>query len=264
MAELLDFVWTRRVDGYSLERLDPKLLTYVHDAETDIWFLVKIDPAAPNWVHDLLKKNELYYTEIKDFFDDYPYGDKYLIAISRRIERYRPLEIFPALFMELAGTEPTPNGAARFINRYGLPHSATDTGIGTPADLWAVLSDSKAMKSGIRAWERLRETGDVKSLVRRVEGKLRRAAHLSVELRAVEGQSVPSMVLVPHTLLDAIWLQFAQAVAANHDFRRCDECLKWFEIAPGKGRPEKRFCSNACSMRAYRKRRAAKPPRRRG
>lgn len=64
--------------------------------------------------------------------------------------------------------------------------------------------------------------------------------------------------LTPTGLLGALWLQFAFAVDGNIDYRQCSECQSWFEIAPGRGRPEKSYCSDACRMRAYRKRKAEK------
>ena len=55
--------------------------------------------------------------------------------------------------------------------------------------------------------------------------------------------------------LGIIFLDVIDKVVAS-DSKSAD--VPWFEIAPGKGRPEQRFCSNACSMRAYRKRKATK------
>lgn len=64
--------------------------------------------------------------------------------------------------------------------------------------------------------------------------------------------------IVPTSLIGALWLQLANAVAAGYDYSRCDVCASWFEIAPRSGRPEKRYCSDACRMRAYRRRKSAK------
>jgi hypothetical protein len=62
------------------------------------------------------------------------------------------------------------------------------------------------------------------------------------------------LCIVPFHLLSAIWLQFAQAVdgAANH--RQCPKCDRWFEVAPGRGRTDKVYCSVKCRIRAYRER----------
>ena len=61
----------------------------------------------------------------------------------------------------------------------------------------------------------------------------------------------------PDSLIGAIWLQFALALDGNYDYHPCEECSLWFAISPGAGRPEKQYCSDACRMRAYRKRKSA-------
>jgi hypothetical protein len=62
------------------------------------------------------------------------------------------------------------------------------------------------------------------------------------------------LYFVPDSLLGALWLQFAQAIDANKDYRRCRECGKWFVLSPETARTNKLFCSNACRSKAYRKR----------
>jgi hypothetical protein len=68
--------------------------------------------------------------------------------------------------------------------------------------------------------------------------------------------------MVPHDLVGFMWVQFAEAVVGGKDFRQCASCAAWMEIAPGHGRPEKSYCSNACRMRAYRRRKEKRDQRR--
>lgn len=63
----------------------------------------------------------------------------------------------------------------------------------------------------------------------------------------------------PECLLDGLWFQFALAIRGQIEHRQCVVCAAWFEIATGSGRRDKRYCSVACQMRAYRKRKAGKP-----
>jgi len=56
------------------------------------------------------------------------------------------------------------------------------------------------------------------------------------------------------SLRDLLRVQFGLAVAAGTSHRQCQECGHWFAVRPGLGRPDKKFCSNACRMRAMRKR----------
>lgn len=53
---------------------------------------------------------------------------------------------------------------------------------------------------------------------------------------------------------NAMFVQWGIAIAGGADFSYCESCNSLILIAPGKGRPEKKYCSSACSMQAYRKR----------
>jgi hypothetical protein len=58
----------------------------------------------------------------------------------------------------------------------------------------------------------------------------------------------------PKNLLGALWLQFAQGVSGNREYRQCGGCREWFEVSPGRSRSDKLYCSDACRARAYRER----------
>ena len=285
MAELLDFEWERLVDGYRLERVDIDLRNFFYSLPKEDFRKIhsslpeedfrKILSSGPQWVRGL-SSGELDDLDliIDMILFDKPHDrrhtqvDRFLVPNGRETERYRPVDMYPALFMELADSEATPEGAARFINRYGPPtrfgslgdpsDSFSTTAIVYPVELWSLLEQMKVIKSAVRSWERYRITGKARALIKRVTDELKEDAHLYVRLREKTEDDTISMELVPSSLTAAIWLQFAQAITENYGFGQCDECLAWFEIAPGKGRPEKKFCSNACSMRAYRKRKATK------
>lgn len=83
----------------------------------------------------------------------------------------------------------------------------------------------------------------------------------------IEGRVSPRLVwnvergrlefrLVPESLLAAMWLQFASAVERGARFRQCAECDDWFELAVGRARHDKAYCSDACRHKAFRRRRA--------
>lgn len=71
-----------------------------------------------------------------------------------------------------------------------------------------------------------------------------------------EDRSRLGLYLVPGSLIGALWLQFAQAIDRRAEFRRCEECRAWFEVSSEGFRTSKLYCSNACRLRAYRKRQA--------
>ena len=99
---------------------------------------------------------------------------------------------------------------------------------------------------------------------------LRAAAQLLVQRwinSQLEGNTAPRLLyhtelgemvlqIVPSTLLAAMWLQFAQAIAANKVYRTCRECGNWFEVPTATdGRSERRvFCSDPCKSKDYRRR----------
>jgi hypothetical protein len=59
----------------------------------------------------------------------------------------------------------------------------------------------------------------------------------------------------PTDLRYALWLQFAEAVCGEKEFRCCPICHTWFELGEGKTRKSKQFCSVGCRTKAYRDRR---------
>jgi len=67
------------------------------------------------------------------------------------------------------------------------------------------------------------------------------------------------LITLPNSLAGAIWLQFAQAMDARTNYRRCSECRQWFKISPEVARSDKSYCGDACRARAYRRRRTTAP-----
>ncbi len=58
-------------------------------------------------------------------------------------------------------------------------------------------------------------------------------------------------IVVPN-LIDVLWIQFAVAVANEKQFLSCEVCGRAFEL--DDNRVDRRFCDNACRMKAYRDR----------
>jgi hypothetical protein len=59
---------------------------------------------------------------------------------------------------------------------------------------------------------------------------------------------------VPRTFLASLWLQFAQAVTKDREYRRCAQCLAYIELSPETARTNRQFCGNACRLRLFRER----------
>jgi len=157
-----------------------------------------------------------------------------------------------------------------------------------PADRWAAAI--LEMRSAVEFWDLIRD-GDERLVAREVpqlwarhsrsthwmtdkmfarpfasgEGTLAGIINSHLE-RSMLPRLLPSearpkewkLVYEPASLLDTLWMQFALAVAGNIAHRQCAVCTTWFEVATGSNRADKQFCSDACRMRAYRKRKAEK------
>lgn len=68
----------------------------------------------------------------------------------------------------------------------------------------------------------------------------------------------PSLRYEPESLISALWLQLMMAIDGNRKFAPCREptCSHWFEVDPAAVKAGKYYCSNACRMRDYRRRRS--------
>lgn len=66
----------------------------------------------------------------------------------------------------------------------------------------------------------------------------------------------------PHTLLGAMWLQFAQAIGQGREYRKCLFCGGEFIVGSGSKRNKKRqYCKNSCRVMDCLKRQAKQPSR---
>ena len=73
---------------------------------------------------------------------------------------------------------------------------------------------------------------------------------------AFEKDSSPRLSFRPLTLLAAMWLQLALAVAGDKHFPACKFCSRLFEVStsPTGFRTHREFCSDSCKTRDYRRR----------
>ena len=55
--------------------------------------------------------------------------------------------------------------------------------------------------------------------------------------------------LRPLSLLDALWLQFGQALVSKAELRSCGQCGKWFQAGAGGVRADAKFCTPECRRR---------------
>ena len=223
---------------------------------------------------------------------------------------------YSGLFLELADTEPSPEGILQFARNYGWlggraltkvildEPSAGEADYGEPYPAWVI--EIEAMRAAVQLWECRRASDEAVALsrIQSVQsamysyhqypmaiqlpvpvnnlpgivlwGDVYSTSDLSQRVRAIlevvvngnlRNSSFPQLSaqstdnglglsLVPSDLLGAVWCQFALAITKDSDFRRCNECGRWFEVTQKVARSDKQYCSNACRNKAYRKRQA--------
>lgn len=76
--------------------------------------------------------------------------------------------------------------------------------------------------------------------------------HSSVRLAVTEFNGGFALAPRSLSLLGAVWLQFAQALADGLTVRRCQSCGKWIEIGPGALPKNRLYCSPRCKLRWFR------------
>lgn len=292
---MISLEWEKCPDGYTVGTLQPEHIRYEVencDDGDDHWRLLAY-PAddAPDWLRKTLiddphnnpwaNSNEFWGEENarrEKGSRESMSGGELIVPHSTRIISHKVIEDAPGAFMEFADCNDSPDNTARFVSLYGYPEQLELNAWALPGTRIVEFLSFQEMVSdmceAIDMWERAKKTGDY----RKLEILFEHARFLDAEdfgyndipiheplaevfvvLRLPSaGNTQPILSFLPPDLETALWLQLAIAVTDAPEIRRCEECPTWFEITPGKGRPEKRFCSAACSMRAYRKRKVAK------
>lgn len=133
------------------------------------------------------------------------------------------------------------------------------------ADQW--IHAAQELRRAVTKWEKAKETGDFSSIIQfvsrqgRLEQKYGRIfesdvgridANILLREQPVDGAAL--LCIRPTTLLNALWTQLALAINGSQSLQTCVECSLWFAIEADRGRSDKEYCSDACRMRAYRKR----------
>jgi hypothetical protein len=203
------------------------------------------------------------------------------------VRRYEPLKDHTGLFYTFAETEPTEEGIISFANRYGLlglsielrnsitmPLEEAEQ-YGDPVDVNRLRDPSEEygaemggyrseevalwkaqitfMRQAMATWDRLRRGSAGEQEVRRLQDIVDKQllGSVSPRLESVQRGGL-ELAVVPLTLRGVLWLQFAQAVSGNKEFRTCRTCREWFKVSPESARTNRQFCSEACRSRAYR------------
>lgn len=105
-----------------------------------------------------------------------------------------------------------------------------------------ILGDSAELRAAIDLLRKGR-TADLVHLYNR------RWATVRHELREIDGKV--TRILVPMSLTHFFWIQFAEHLESGAATVRCENCGKWFSRGAGKGRQDKKYCSDKCRQAAF-------------
>jgi len=174
--------------------------------------------------------------------------------------RTRSFDIFeegPTLFLDFANALTTLDSAKVLAERFGPLNAEKPSYV----DNW--YTAIKLMRSAVIEVEKARATGDYNRVVRmllhsRFSAVGSHGIDAGISLETDSTNASARLCIRPPTLFHALWTQLALAVDGSQSLHTCIQCKKWFAIDSGRGRSDKRYCSNACRMRAYRKRNAKK------
>ena len=165
----------------------------------------------------------------------------HIVRNGNQLRNIRPLEIHNTLFVDFARLDGSDESCLRFASSFGFlglfPDDKAADHVGPDGEALRWWREEIAnMRRAVDAWE---TSPDAFSSHQEIL-----ITRLDASLVPIDGR--PTLRIRPRTLIGAIRLQFAQAVASGLNIRTCDHCGKLFEIG-GAGRTRKaRFCSDRC------------------
>ena len=168
------------------------------------------------------------------------------------------------LFRRFAKLDPMDLNALReFARRYGwlgverlhqarrLRDGSQHWADGEPYLVW--IQEIEKMREAIWLWEHPKSAEDeqkkwfwlLDTHLQRVQGRMKAGK-----------DSTPQLRIAPMTLLAAMWLQLALAIAGGKSYAKCKFCKKEIEISKAQSgfRADREFCSHSCKTKDYRKR----------
>jgi hypothetical protein len=187
---------------------------------------------------------------------------QFIVPKGEQTEEYRLFEASEGAFMEFAHLKCTKSSVISFANRYGLLHADQML-----ESLHGWFSSIRGFRRAVREWETARENCDYRAFCRFIERRIENlrldfvrgnatGLQANVYLKPNAEGNQARLAIGPHDLHGALWLQLILAVDGAINLRSCVVCSRWFPIQVGKARVDRRYCSDACKMRAYRKRKA--------
>jgi hypothetical protein len=201
---------------------------------------------------------------------DHPKDDIFrkLEARSKLTRRFDLFKVAPSAFLEFAQTPATEDRIKDFADRYG-PLDGPPAFGGFTVEWFIHIRE---MRRTVELWETSKRTGDFSKVIRDFSKRIRTTVHnladpdnypprsavpVGLFLKKEPLSASARLCIRPHSLVHALWVQLLMAIDGNVNLGACVQCRKWFTLEAGRGRSDKEYCSNACRMRAYRKRKVS-------
>jgi hypothetical protein len=251
MSALLEFECRPAIGGYRIAAFDQRKFKE-DDFNFDGDFVGRLPPNATEDERYLIEK----WGVTASPMGEEPEVFEFLAPNSEGTRRFDLFVSDSSAFLKFARVPITPEGVIAFADQFGLLGSG-EAGM---IDDW--YRQIKKMRRAVTAWEKANATDDFNAVVRLAERQGQQRGFdggggVNVLLKKDPLTGAPRLCLRPNDLLDALWIQLTLAIDGSQNLQTCAECRAWFTIEAGRDRSDKRYCSNACRMRAYRKRKGA-------
>ena len=172
----------------------------------------------------------------------------HIVARGKDYDWREPLKGGLSVFRNFIDAEPTPEGALKFTEAYGLLTELDAYNI-TPSCLvsgW--LYRQKTMRDALKSWE----AGDISGLI--MSFATNKLGELTTKLRSNKSGTSIDLVLQPRSLWSFMHLEFALLISNKAELKQCENCGTWFPYGTGTGRRSKaRFCSDPCRKASHAK-----------
>ena len=157
---------------------------------------------------------------------------------------YRPMDKYDDLYSTFGNTVTAPEEILGFADEYGLLG-------GGPQLVWVWEESIKRMREVIKALKKYGRTkpSEFKRIFDKNRPEFPHDQHFQFELTVGTDKALQVAVDAPN-LHTAMWLQLALAAAGSVQIGQCIECRNFLADA----RPDRKFCSDKCRMRDYRRR----------
>jgi hypothetical protein len=146
------------------------------------------------------------------------------------LQSYRPLEFFPNLFSRFIDMAKSENGVLEFVEKFG---PLTHDGLRRDGDVVpAVIDQAENMSQVLR-------------------GRIIAMPLNSLNASLVTERNDIRLKVSPACLIDALWLQLAQAKSVTN-FRECPQCHRSFMTGRRTNRrADAKFCSIECKTKFH-------------